>query len=125
MQVFVSLSKSESWRIARVFADWMQEVIQAVEPFVSVDIEKGALWETVLVDELRVFRLSGGCGAVPCHQARVCEASPPWDHCLVLGAQATSRAHVARRAKRANSRRRLRSEYHDSVGGTLATYVGP
>jgi hypothetical protein len=44
MKIFLSWSGSHSRAIAEALNDWLRRVIQAVKPFYSPDIEKGAKW---------------------------------------------------------------------------------
>ncbi len=46
MKVFVSWSGARSRMAAEALTDWLPKVIQAVEPFYSPDMEKGAQWST-------------------------------------------------------------------------------
>ena len=44
MKIFLSWSGPQSRAIAEALNDWLRRVIQAVKPFYSPDIEKGAKW---------------------------------------------------------------------------------
>ena len=45
MKIFISWSGEKSRRVAELFNEWIQCVIQAVKPWMSShDIERGALW---------------------------------------------------------------------------------
>src|SRR5438270_7602022 len=44
MKVFISWSGPKSRKTAEALSSWLRQVIQAVEPFLSLDIEKGARW---------------------------------------------------------------------------------
>jgi hypothetical protein len=52
MKVFLSWSGARSKRVAEALGDWICQVIQAVEPWVSVDIEKGARWNKEIAAQL-------------------------------------------------------------------------
>jgi hypothetical protein len=56
VKVFLSWSGDLSRRIATALADWLPPVINAVEPFISSEIEKGAQWATELSGELQGSR---------------------------------------------------------------------
>ena len=53
IRVFLSWSGEKSKALAGVFNDWLPDVIQAVEPFYSPDIEKGAGWIRELDSQLK------------------------------------------------------------------------
>jgi hypothetical protein len=44
MKVFISWSGARSRAVAEALSDWLKQVIQAVKPFYSPDIEKGVKW---------------------------------------------------------------------------------
>jgi len=52
MLVFVSWSGSRSKKVAHALENWLVQVIQAVEPWISTDIEKGARWSPAIADRL-------------------------------------------------------------------------
>jgi TIR domain len=54
MKVFICWSGSISRRIARSIHDWLPNIIQNVEPFMSTeDIEEGARWLSIVQTELQ------------------------------------------------------------------------
>lgn len=53
MKVFISWSGSRSHKVAEMLHDWLNLVIQALEPWVSSsDIERGSQWNTKINQEL-------------------------------------------------------------------------
>lgn len=53
MKVFISWSGERSKKVAELLDDWIQCVIQAVNPWMSSkDIDRGALWFTEITDQL-------------------------------------------------------------------------
>lgn len=61
MKIFVSWSGQRSRAVAEVISAWLQRVIQAVEPFYSPDIEKGAKWSGEIDDALEGTRFGIIC----------------------------------------------------------------
>lgn len=53
MKIFISWSGDRSKQVAELLDDWIQCVIQAVDPWMSSkDIDRGALWFTEITDQL-------------------------------------------------------------------------
>jgi len=52
MQIFLSWSGERSKAAAQMFSSWLPQVIQAVDPWVSFDTNKGALWISELASVL-------------------------------------------------------------------------
>jgi hypothetical protein len=53
MKIFISWSGERSKQVAELFSEWIQCVIQAVDPWLSTkDIDKGALWITDISNQL-------------------------------------------------------------------------
>ncbi len=61
MQVFLSWSGPRSAAIAETLAKWLSQVIQAVEPWVSVDIDKGVRWGPEVADRLEKSKVGIIC----------------------------------------------------------------
>lgn len=61
MKVFLSWSGKRSQQMAEVLSDWLGQVIQAVEPWISTDIEKGARWSQEISDKLEESRVGITC----------------------------------------------------------------
>src|SRR5260370_14606506 len=56
MNVFISWSGATSKAMAETIRDWLKQVIQAVDSWISPDIEKGARWSEELADKLKDAR---------------------------------------------------------------------
>lgn len=53
MKVFISWSGARSGLVAKALRDWLQDVIQSLDPWVSdEDLEKGARWSSVISAQL-------------------------------------------------------------------------
>lgn len=61
MKVFISWSGNRSKAIAEALNNWLPNVIQAVEPWVSQDIEKGARWSSEIADSLEQSKVGIFC----------------------------------------------------------------
>lgn len=61
MKIFISWSGTASRQIAEALSDWLQRVIQAVKPFYSPDIDKGAKWSNEIDDALEGTRFGIIC----------------------------------------------------------------
>lgn len=57
MKIFLSWSGHHSKAVAEALNVWLKRVIQAVKPFYSPEIEKGAKWSTELDAVLEGTRL--------------------------------------------------------------------
>jgi len=61
MLVFLSWSGARSKKVAEVFKSWLIQVIQAVEPWISSDIDKGARWSPAIADQLEKSKIGIIC----------------------------------------------------------------
>lgn len=61
MKVFLSWSGKRSKETAGLLNDWLGQVIQAVEPWISTDIEKGSRWSPEISAELEKSRVGIIC----------------------------------------------------------------
>ena len=52
MKIFISWSGEKSKKVALLLEEWIKCVIQATNPWVSTNIEKGALWYSELSEQL-------------------------------------------------------------------------
>lgn len=61
MKVFLSWSGERSRKVAVLLNDWISQVIQAVEPWISTDIEKGARWSEEISSSLEQTKVGIIC----------------------------------------------------------------
>ena len=61
MRVFLSWSGKRSRAVAQAFNDFLPQVMNAVEPWISQDIQKGAHWPTELARNLEQSRIAIIC----------------------------------------------------------------
>ena len=61
MKVFLSWSGDRSKEIAEALKSWLPQVIQATEPWISSDIEKGTRWSPKIADELEKSKIGIIC----------------------------------------------------------------
>lgn len=52
MKVFLSWSGEVSREVATVFSEWLPGVLQAIMPYFSPDVDKGARWAADIANEL-------------------------------------------------------------------------
>ena len=61
MQVFLSWSGRRSRAIADALAKWLSQVVQAVEPWVSFDMDKGTRWAPEVAERLEKSKIGIIC----------------------------------------------------------------
>ena len=61
MKIFLSWSGERSKQMAEFLKVWLKEVIQAVDPWMSRDIEKGVRWSPKISDELEKSKIGIIC----------------------------------------------------------------
>jgi TIR domain-containing protein len=61
MIVFLSWSGERSKAVAEVFASWIGDVIQVVEPWISVDIKSGVRWSEEIRAKLERSKVGIAC----------------------------------------------------------------
>ncbi len=61
MLVFISWSGDQSKYIAEALENWLKQVIQAVEPWISTDISKGLRWGPEIADRLEKSKVGIIC----------------------------------------------------------------
>ncbi len=61
MKVFLSWSGEKSKALAEAFGDWIVQVIQAVDPWISSGITKGTRWTSEIADHLEYAKVGIIC----------------------------------------------------------------
>ena len=61
MKVFLSWSGFRSKAVAEILGKWLEQVIQAVEPWISTGIAKGTRWQTEVADKLDEAKIGIVC----------------------------------------------------------------
>lgn len=61
MKVFLGWSGTRSKKTAEIFGDWLGQVIQAIDPWISSDILKGARWSEEIADKLEEAKVGIIC----------------------------------------------------------------
>lgn len=61
MKIFISWSGNKSKDVATFLKSWIEQIIQAAEPWISVDIDKGKKWNGEIVTELTESRVGIIC----------------------------------------------------------------
>lgn len=61
MKVFLSWSGKRSKYIAESLSNWLEQVLQAAEPWISTDIEKGKRWSAEISDKLKESKVAIIC----------------------------------------------------------------
>ncbi len=62
MNIFVSWSGDRSESVAKAFRDWLPNIFQSANPWMSgVDIEKGVLWHEKILEKLRESKVDLIC----------------------------------------------------------------
>lgn len=61
MKIFISWSGEKSKGIAEFLKNWIEQIIQAAEPWISVDIEKGKRWNAEISEKLENSKIGIFC----------------------------------------------------------------
>ncbi len=61
MKVFISWSGKPSKYIAETLSNWLEQVLQVAEPWISADIEKGKRWSIEISDKLKESKMAIIC----------------------------------------------------------------
>ncbi|WP_139959604.1 toll/interleukin-1 receptor domain-containing protein [Flavicella sediminum] len=61
MKIFISWSGNDSKAIAEYLKKWIEQIIQAAEPWISVDIEKGKKWNSEISEKLENSKVGIFC----------------------------------------------------------------
>lgn len=60
-QVFISWSGTIGNKVAHALFEWLPSVIQEIEPYFSTQIDKGAVWQTDIYDNLQTSKFGIVC----------------------------------------------------------------
>lgn len=61
MKIFISWSGEKSKEIAEFLKNWIEQIIQVAEPWISVDIDKGKRWNTEISESLEHSKVGIFC----------------------------------------------------------------
>ena len=61
MKIFLSWSGSMSKKTAEILCEWLPKVINAIEPWISSEMEKGTRWESEITDKLEESKIGIIC----------------------------------------------------------------
>jgi len=61
MKIFISWSGDKSKKIAIYLKTWIEQIIQATEPWISVDIDKGKRWNSEIISKLEESKVGIIC----------------------------------------------------------------
>jgi len=61
MKIFISWSGTKSENVAIFLKSWIEQIIQAAEPWISVDIDKGKKWNSEIINELEASKVGIIC----------------------------------------------------------------
>tara|TARA_R110000744_G_C19365902_1_gene561906 strand:+ start:229 stop:1023 length:795 start_codon:yes stop_codon:yes gene_type:complete len=61
MKIFISWSGERSKYIAETLSNWLEQVLQVAEPWISTDIEKGKRWSNEISDKLKDSKVAIIC----------------------------------------------------------------
>ncbi|MEP5049474.1 MAG: TIR domain-containing protein, partial [Balneola sp.] len=61
MKIFISWSGNQSKSVATYLKSWIEQIIQAADPWISVDIDKGKKWNGEIINELAESRVGIIC----------------------------------------------------------------
>jgi hypothetical protein len=61
MKIFLGWSGTRSKETAEVLGDWLGQVIQAIDPWISLDILKGARWSEEIANKLEEAKVGIIC----------------------------------------------------------------
>ena len=66
MKIFISWSGDKSRQVAEYLKKWIEQIIQAAEPWISVDIDKGKKWNQEIIQNLESSKVGIFCVTRDC-----------------------------------------------------------